>query len=1179
VESGLTTELPEGEIRLARVGLSHAYDMTPHVPPRVTVGHPVDVASGTLFHEFDDYTLPGRMPLVFARRYSTGLINTRSSLFGEGWASPFDMRMCRDLEGYRVIGEDGEAEVTFEDPDNLVASGATVRNLGAFHELRQEGSNLVLTRWDPEDEEVLRYVFPIRSANEWYWLASRQTLAGQGIDIERDSTGRILALRQRRERRGYSLDYGQDTVLRTVHVATESGQRLVLQYDYDDRGRLAQMVDAAGNESHYEYDAAGRMTREKTIGGMVYHFRYDSRGRCIDASGHDDFDRQSLEFEDLTRTTRVIDSLEHVTTYHWNPQGQIERVVSPLGSVHTNVYDAEGRTVRQIEPSGATTVYEYDKYGDRVAVTTPSGATTRFEFDDQHQITSVRDPAGHEWRRRYDTSLRLSAYIDPRGHVWSTSYDVRGDIVEVEDPLGNRQRFSWDDSGNITSETDSLGHATHYEFDSEGRPLGITDPLGHRTAIAPDAFGRVQQITYPDGTTRRLTWSVFDDLTSFEDELGGVTRWFYSSSGLLTRYIGTTGGVVDLSWGTVPGQLLLATNEIGDTHSYEYDADDRVVREVDFGGRETTYEYDADGQVIAVTSPTGRIALQRDPDGLITSAAYDDGRRMQLEYDARGYLVKADNGVCVVERHYDEVGLLALEKQGPHEIRHAYDAVGNRVRRFSSLKHETRFEWDANSQLTRLTSGAAASIQFAYDARQSEIRRFVVGGVSLAQTFDSRKRLTLQRATAPASVSGPSASLIDREFVYDATNNLTRIIDKRRGAARYEYDLANRVLTAQLSARLSETFQYDPAGNLHAIQRGGLAEVPGEHWREPAPFLFKYEHDAIVQRNGVTYAYDRGGRLVRKSARDGETAYAWNGAGELIATDLPDGSKWTYAYDPFGRRVRKQGPSGTTDFVWDGNVVLHEVHADGPLGAKLISWEFDSESFEPLTKSDENTPYLCVNDIAGMPRELVASDGTIAWEATPTTFGELAVVVASLSPCPLRFEGQWFDDETGLHYNRFRYFDPTLGRYISPDPIGLNGGLNLYGYVPNPLTWVDPLGLKKKCPPTPSKRGPKPWPNGPHNKTIARRIREIKAKNPTWVHTHGGTKTEKVIRIPVRAQRKGSKEVRRPDITFKRPDGTEYHENVGKVRADGTTPVPREVNALDDLERVTGTRPEFTAYN
>jgi RHS repeat-associated protein len=1153
--------------------------MTQYAPSSVAVGHPVDVASGRLFHELDDYVLPGRVPLAFTRRYSTGLIETPSALFGPSWASPFDMRLRRDLEGYRLIGEDGEAQVIFDDPDDLVASGVTVRNLGAFHELRLEGANLLVTRWDPEDEEVIRYVFPMAPVGDWCWLASRRTLAGQGTDIERDREGRILGLWQRRERRGYSLSYGPDERVQTVHIVTESSHRLVLEYEYDTSGRLTRMADLAGNDARYAYDDANRMTRERTIGGMVYQFQYDRRGRCIEASGTDDFDRQSLEFDDLARNTRVTDSLGHVTTYHWNAQGQIERAVSPLGSVHSKMYDTEGRTVREIEPSGATTIYKYDARGNRIAVTTPSGATTRFDFDDEHQVTAVRDPAGHEWRRSYDASRRLSAYIDPLNQVWSTEYDDRGDIVGVQDPLGNREFFSWDDSGNLTSETDSLGHATRYEFDSEGRPLGITDPLGNRTSITADAFGRIQRITYPDGNTRHLEWNVFDELTSVVDERGGVTRWFYSTTGVLNRYVGPVGGAVELTWGSMAGQLLLVTNEIGQTHSYEYDEDDRVVREVDFGERETTYEYDPDGQVIAVTSAAGRIALQRDPDGLIIGATYDDGRRLELTYDPRGFLVKADNGVCTVERQYDEAGLLVLEKQGRHEIRHHYDAVGNRVRRSSSLSQDTLFEWDANSQLTRLTPGKGPSIQFWYDARQSEIRRAIVGGVSLAQSFDSRQRLTRQRTTAPANAPRPSASPLDRQFVYDATNNLTAIIDPRVGHANYEYDLAHQIVTARPSAGLQETFQYDAAGNILATQRDSTATLARDPNAESRPIAFTYQRDEVVERNGVRYDYDRSGRLIRKTARDGETAYTWNGAGDLVTVDLPNGSRWNYAYDAFGRRVSKQGPSGRTEFVWDGNVLLHEIREDRAAGAEVVSWEFSADTFEPLTKSDEGRLYVCINDISGMPRELVASDGTAAWEATPTTFGQLAVVDAHQSDCPLRFEGQWFDDETGLHYNRFRYFDPELGRYVSPDPIGLDGGLNLYGYVPNPLTWVDPLGLTKKCPPTPAKRGPKKWPNGPHNRTIARRIREIKAKNPTWQHTHGGSKTEKVIAIPVRHQRKGSKAVRRPDITFKRPDGTLYHENVGKVRADGTTPVPREVNALGDLDRTTKSTTGFTKYN
>jgi RHS repeat-associated protein len=315
------------------------------------------------------------------------------------------------------------------------------------------------------------------------------------------------------------------------------------------------------------------------------------------------------------------------------------------------------------------------------------------------------------------------------------------------------------------------------------------------------------------------------------------------------------------------------------------------------------------------------------------------------------------------------------------------------------------------------------------------------------------------------------------------------------------------------------------------------------------------------------------GRLLHKSEGSQTTTYTWNENGLLAKVRLPDGNEWTYRYDAFGRRVEKNGPDHKIQFVWDGDVVLHEVRLNNDRALEVDTWEFDPYDYSPITKVEQGAQFLCLNDASGTPSELVTRDGEVAWEAVFTVFGELRAPYKSAVDCPVRFQGQWYDAESGLHYNRFRYYDPGTGRFLSPDPIGLFGGVNLYTYAANPVGLVDPLGLVGRCPPKGKKRGPKPWPKGPHNKMIAKRIRQIKAKHPEWRHVGGGPKTERVIKI-----RGGSKSVRRPDITFRRPDGSLYHENVGRVRADGKTPVPREVAALDDLQRATGTRPKFTPY-
>jgi hypothetical protein len=180
----------------------------------VAVGHPVDVASGTLFHEFTDALWPGHVPLAFRRRYSTALLGRAGGMFGQGWSSPLEMTLTRDIDGYVMTGEDGETRVAFDLGEHDLRPGEVLRNPGAFAELRREGSAYVVTRWKPDVDDVVLYVFKGGQNDGPSHLSSMATPDGHGIDIDRDSQGRVATIRQRREKRGLQLPTRRETRVR-----------------------------------------------------------------------------------------------------------------------------------------------------------------------------------------------------------------------------------------------------------------------------------------------------------------------------------------------------------------------------------------------------------------------------------------------------------------------------------------------------------------------------------------------------------------------------------------------------------------------------------------------------------------------------------------------------------------------------------------------------------------------------------------------------------------------------------------------------------------------------------------------------------------------------------------------------------------------------------------------------
>ena len=311
-------------------------------------------------------------------------------------------------------------------------------------------------------------------------------------------------------------------------------------------------------------------------------------------------------------------------------------------------------------------------------------------------------------------------------------------------------------------------------------------------------------------------------------------------------------------------------------------------------------------------------------------------------------------------------------------------------------------------------------------------------------------------------------------------------------------------------------------------------------------------------------------RIKRQQHYDcGYTLYGWDG----------DTLAWEH------RPVRHAGETGRIiHYLYEpgsfvpvvqairlGNMSLHKqpVYSDHYRLDEDPLWATQPEP-EPFS---ELLWYQC--DHLGTPQELTNQQGEIVWRAQHKAWGETQVQGSDWAQHkgiqnPLRFQGQYHDHETGLHYNRYRYYDPLVGRFISKDPIGYAGGLNLYVYAPNPVFWIDPFGL--------AKRGPKTQGAGPHNEMIAAWGKEVKAEGGTVI-AGGGIRKEILIRTPG-----GIKEGRRPDIIYTESDGALIYGNVGKVRADGETPITREMHAMNDLTSKTQgndvpSEVRFRAYN
>ncbi|CAH1043270.1 RHS repeat-associated core domain-containing protein [Halomonas sp. TD01] len=236
----------------------------------------------------------------------------------------------------------------------------------------------------------------------------------------------------------------------------------------------------------------------------------------------------------------------------------------------------------------------------------------------------------------------------------------------------------------------------------------------------------------------------------------------------------------------------------------------------------------------------------------------------------------------------------------------------------------------------------------------------------------------------------------------------------------------------------------------------------------------------LAQLNGTRYRYDGAGNLIHREHPDGERlTLGYDGANRLVQLTHISKLGYTrhasYRYDGLGRRINKtvrhtDGTTATTHYGWDGDRIVHEETEH-----QRTTVVYEPGSFVPMLRIDQRVSHnngtaganeekqvsAYITDALGTPLQLLSPNGQPRWLAEPDDWAAVTNQRAVRGVTqPIRFLGQWHDEESGLYYNRHRYYDPEQGRYISQDPIGLRGGTNLYGYVTNPTGMVDPLGLQ-----------------------------------------------------------------------------------------------------------------------
>ena len=879
---------------------------------------------------------------------------------------------------------------------------------------------------------------------------------------------------------------------------------------YDGNGNVASRTDYSGIQTVYSYDLTRNLQTSRTEAygtpeartittqwhptfrlptlitepGKTTAYSYDSQGNLLQRTITDTALGTSRSWSYTYNTLGLLvtvdgprTDLSDVTTYAYDTQGNLTSVTNALNQVtQITSYDASGRPLTIIDPNGLvttlgysprgwltsramsdgvdteTTSYTYDGVGQLIQVTLPDNSAITYTYDAAHRLTGIADSLGNHISYTLDAMGNRTAedVYDPSNTLTQTRSHVFDGLNHLAQDIGAQNQtsnYSYDNSGNLTDASDPLSHTTTHAYDALNRLIQVIDPDYGMSYYGYDAHDHLTSVTDPRALQTTYTYDALDNLLEVVSPDTGTTTNTYDAAGNLLTTTDARGAVTTYTYDALNRvtQIDAALGAATHTTTYQYDSGPNAVGRltaISDADSTTTYAYDSFGRLSAKTQQFGGVSLTvayaYDGAGRVSQITYPSGKVVSYGYDTQGRI--------------DSVGV-GLET--------ILDTVS-----YSPLGIPTAWMWG---------NGTGYSRPLDSDGR---IASFTLNGTPNILTYDAADRITDRTGE------------LGQSFSYDGLNRLTGYSD----------------------ANAIESFSYDAVGNrtqfsdgtnadtyTYAATSNRLTDISGINNRS-----YSYAANGNITGDGShTYIYDARNRLV---GVDNIATYVLNGLGQRIEKDSSaiagygagdadgDGAYTTADGNAIVDQILELGTApGNPDCNEDTQVNVQDLVclnlaiASGatPVTAGIVIFVYDEQGQiigeynsigapieetvylgnQPVAVLKQNNTYYIHTDQLNTARAISNAADTIVWRWDSDPFGTTA---ANEDPdmdgvtftYNLRFPGQYYDAETGLHYNYFRYYDPRVGRYITSDPTGLAGGLDTYGYAAeNPEKFSDPLGL------------------------------------------------------------------------------------------------------------------------